>query len=61
MPVSTEVTGVEGVDDVCMSLPCIVNGAGVHTQENPVLSRDELLGLQASAEVLRTTLAKFGY
>jgi L-lactate dehydrogenase len=61
MPISMRIDSLEGVSDVCMSLPSLIGRQGVICPLNVTLSRDEIVGLQASAKVLRDTLAKFGY
>jgi L-lactate dehydrogenase len=61
MPLSTRVEGVDGISDVCMSLPLVVGRSGITSRLKPVLSTDELHGLQHSAKMLREVLTQFGY
>lgn len=52
LPVSTLTTGQYGIDDVYLSLPCVLGRSGVREVIEPVLSEDERAGLRASATVL---------
>jgi L-lactate dehydrogenase len=61
MPVSSRVTGIDGIADVCMSMPFVVGRKGICEQICQTLSSDEHAKLKASGKILRTTLAKFGY
>lgn len=49
--------GEYGIDDVCMSLPFVVNGNGINDMEMPELLPQELEKLVASANALKETLA----
>ena len=60
LPVSTVAEGYEGLDDVCLSLPTIVDRAGAQTRLEMPMSDDEHDGLMASAGTLREMQAKFG-
>lgn len=53
LPVSTLLTGQFGIHDLYLSLPCILGRGGVEKVLMPVLTEAELVGLRASAEVLR--------
>lgn len=53
-------TGQFGMQDVCLSLPSIVNLSGVEGVLLPDLSPDELIALQRSATVLREVAASVG-
>jgi L-lactate dehydrogenase len=48
--------GDYGVDDVVLSMPCIVGNDGIETQVPIVLSEEEKLKLQESAKVLKATV-----
>jgi L-lactate dehydrogenase len=61
MPISTKIHGIDGLDDVCLSLPFMVGSKGVSNQIDTVLNTDELDGLRKSATTLRATLEQFGY
>jgi len=53
MPISTRPNGAYDIDDVCLSVPCVVGIEGVEARVTPTLSDDERRALQASAETLR--------
>jgi len=57
LPVSTMTRGQYGINDVYLSLPCIVGRQGVERVIQLPLDKKELAGLQASAEVLKRTLS----
>jgi L-lactate dehydrogenase len=50
--VSTRPDGAYGIDDVCLSIPCVVGLEGVEKRVDPELSDEEQEALQASAEAL---------
>lgn len=54
LPVSTLLTGQFGIHDLYLSLPCILGRGGIEKVLTPVLTEAELVGLLASAEVLRS-------
>ena len=56
LSVSSLVSGYYGISDVSLSLPTIVDSAGVQRQLQLELSETEQQGLRHSAEVLRTTI-----
>lgn len=61
LPVSTLMTGEFGIEDVYLSLPCIIGQNGVERVLLPEVSDDERTALRHSAEAVRTataTLAK---
>ncbi len=57
LTVSTALQGEYGVEDVCLSLPCIVTANGVERIVTATLGEEECGQLTASAAVLRKTLA----
>ncbi|MFD1950415.1 L-lactate dehydrogenase [Sphingomonas arantia] len=57
LPIATRVTGQYGIDDVYLSLPCLIGAAGVLRVLTPDLSANERTALLASADTLRKTLA----
>ena len=57
LPVSTLLGGQFGLSDICLSLPCLVGGAGVERILTPDLDPDEAVALAASAKVLITAFA----
>jgi L-lactate dehydrogenase len=52
LPVSTHPEGAYGIDDVCLSIPCVVGGEGMEKRVNPELSTEEGDALRASAQAL---------
>ncbi len=52
LPVSTRPEGAYGIDDVCLSVPCVVGLEGMEKRVDPELSDDERAALQASAQAL---------
>ena len=60
LSVSSSVTGAYGIDDVCLSLPTIVNRNGVQRVLHLELSPTEQAGLRHSAEVLKRTIGSLG-
>ena len=52
LPVSTRPGGAYGIEDVCLSIPCVVGLEGVEKRVDPELSDDEQEALQASAQAL---------
>ena len=56
LPVSVRLGGEYDIDDVCLSIPCVVGLGGVEDRVLPVLSEQECAGLQASARVLQESL-----
>ncbi|HKC62993.1 MAG TPA: L-lactate dehydrogenase [Pyrinomonadaceae bacterium] len=61
LPVSTRTSGQYGIEDVYLSLPCVVGRAGVERVIELPLSDFEREGLRASAEVLRRTYEKINF
>ncbi len=53
LTVSSRVSGSYGLEDVCLSLPCIVNRSGVAQLLDPPLTEDEVAALHHSATVLK--------
>ncbi|MCR8898914.1 L-lactate dehydrogenase [Gordonia sp. GONU] len=60
LPVSTVASGFPGLEDVCLSLPTVVDRGGAQTRLEVPLSPDEEAGLLVSAETLRGMQARFG-
>ncbi len=58
LPVSTLIDGVYGVEDVCLSLPCVVGERGVHRVLRPTLSQTEFDLFRASARAVRGVIEK---
>jgi L-lactate dehydrogenase len=57
LPISVRPGGAYGIDDVCLSTPCVVGINGVEEHVNPDLSADEEEALRASATALRESRA----
>ncbi|NCC23342.1 MAG: L-lactate dehydrogenase [Alphaproteobacteria bacterium] len=49
----TRIPEVEGVEDVCLSLPCIVSADGIENIFYPEMADDERAALKRSAEILK--------
>lgn len=56
LPVSTLLAGQFGLDNICLSLPCILAAGGVERVLLPTLNEAEVAALQASASTLRAAL-----
>lgn len=61
LTVSTLANGRYGIDDVCLSLPCIVNGHGIAGEINPPLLEDELAKLKKSADALKSVISQLTF
>jgi L-lactate dehydrogenase len=57
LPVSVRPQGAYGIDDVCLSTPCVVGIEGVQKHVVPELSEDEEEALRASADALKESRA----
>ncbi|WP_407318234.1 L-lactate dehydrogenase [Isoptericola halotolerans] len=60
MPVSTRIDGFHGIDDVCLSLPTLVDSRGATTVVDTPLSDEEVEGLRSSAASVRAVQRRFG-
>ena len=58
LTVSTVLDGEYGLEDVCLSAPCIVSGRGVEQVVEASLSPGELDALARSASILRDAMAE---
>jgi L-lactate dehydrogenase len=61
LPISVRPGGTYGIDDVCLSTPCVVGIEGVAEHVNPDLSPDEEEALRASGETLRESRAELDF
>jgi L-lactate dehydrogenase len=61
LPVSSLIENFNGVSDVCLSVPCIVNRMGVEPPLLLPLNPAELAGLRHSAEQIRQTIRNVGF
>lgn len=52
---------IEPIDDVCLSVPCLVNRRGVDATLSVPLNDAELAGLRASADRIRESVRALGY
>jgi L-lactate dehydrogenase len=60
LPVSSLLDGQYGIEDVCLSLPSIVNGLGVEAVLTPTLADEEIEGLRRSADTVRSVARSLG-
>lgn len=60
LTVSTLMTGQFGIDNICLSLPSIVDHGGVEGVLVPSVSEEELAALRRSADVLKETARAVG-
>jgi L-lactate dehydrogenase len=56
LPVSVNPEGDYGQRDVCFSIPCVVGAHGVEYRLAPEVNAAEREGLEASAQILRSSL-----
>jgi len=61
LPVSSLMRGYAGIDEVCLSVPCIVNGRGVDAVLPVPLNEAERAGLMNSAAKIREVVRACGY
>ena len=59
--VSTMMHGEFGIEDVCLSIPTIVNGQGVKGTLLPELTEEEVAKLRHSADVLKEVLSQIDF
>jgi L-lactate dehydrogenase len=57
LPVSTAMHGEHGIEDIVLSMPCVVGSSGIENQIPIVMSDEEIAKLQESAKVLKEILA----
>lgn len=61
LPVSGHLRGFRGMDDVCLSVPRIVNCKGIEPPLPIPMTVDEEAGLHASADRIREVVRSLGY
>lgn len=61
MTISTMMNGEYGIDDVCLSVLCLVDSTGVRGKFVNDLTEDELAKLRNSADKLKETIAAITY
>ena len=54
--VSTMMNGKYGIDDVCLSLPCVIGSNGIEREVSPKMTDAEIEKLRASAAALRSVI-----
>ena len=59
--VSTMMHGEFGIEDVCLSIPTIVNGEGIKGTLLPELTEDEVAKLRHSADVLKEVIKQIDF
>ncbi len=59
--VSTMINGSYGINDVCLSLPCIIGGSGIEKVLTPTLTDEEKKKLQASADALKAVISQIEF
>lgn len=60
LTVSTLLTGQYGMDDVCLSVPCLVSARGVERIVEMDLAAEDLAGLQRSGQAVRAAIRSLG-
>jgi L-lactate dehydrogenase len=60
LPVSTLLDDYEGISDVCLSVPCIVNRNGVDAELHVPMSTEEREGLRLSGDTVREVARSLG-
>ncbi|WP_395818972.1 L-lactate dehydrogenase [Archangium minus] len=61
LPVSSRMEGYLGINDVCLSVPSIVNRGGVEAVLEVPLSDSEREGLKRSADTIRQSIRTLGF
>jgi L-lactate dehydrogenase len=61
LPVSSLLTNYHGIDDVCLSVPCIVNAGGVEVALDFPMNEAESAGLRNSGERIREAITSLGF
>src|SRR5688500_17654838 len=61
LPVSSLLKDYQGIDDVCLSVPSIVNRGGVEQALHVPLNDAELAGLKNSADTIRGAIRSLGF
>jgi L-lactate dehydrogenase len=61
LPVSSLLVNYRGMDDVCLSVPCIVNRGGVEPPLPTPMNENEDSGLKNSAETIRAAIRELGF
>jgi L-lactate dehydrogenase len=61
LPVSSLLENYRGINDVCLSVPCIVNRGGVEPPLPIPMDPDEEAGLKSSADTIRQAIRRLGF
>jgi len=61
LPVSSLLKGYREIDDVCLSVPTIVNRKGVELTLDVPMNENEISGLRNSAETIRAAIKALGF
>lgn len=61
LTVSTLINDRYGINDVCLSLPCVVGGNGIEREVNPPLLPEEVEKLQKSANALKDVISGINF
>jgi L-lactate dehydrogenase len=61
LPVSSLLMNYQGISDVCLSVPCIVNSGGIDSVLPIPMNEAEMAGLRNSAEQIRAAIAAVGF
>ena len=56
LTVSTMINDRYGINDVCLSLPCVIGSNGIEREVSPKLNEEEITKIQASAKALRSVI-----
>lgn len=59
--VSTMMNGKYGIDDVCLSLPCVIGSNGIEREVSPKMTDTEIEKLRASADALKSVIAQIQF
>jgi L-lactate dehydrogenase len=60
LPVSSLLDGQAGINDICLSLPSVVDRLGVEMVLPSPLSEDEIVGLRRSADTVKGVIKSLG-
>jgi L-lactate dehydrogenase len=61
LPVSSRLDGYRDVADVCLSVPCVVDGGGVAAPLEVPMDDGEVEGLRSSAAAIRAAIRAVGF
>ena len=61
LPVSSQLDGYRDITDVCLSVPCVVDGGGVARRLEVPMDEAEVEGLRGSAAAIRAAIRAVGF